>query len=154
MTAATTLPAANAPDGYRIQAKESGFAQMIGPIFQRVGEDGRQSLGFRIEAKHLNNSGSLHGGMIQGFADMAWGRVISTERSINWVTIRLVCDFLAGANLGEFIEGAGEIAGEADGIFTVRGRIWTGERTLAVGTGLFKGFQAREARPGERAYRG
>lgn len=154
MTAATTLAAPNAPDGYRIQAKESGFAQMIGPIYQRVGDDGRQSLGFRIEAKHLNNSMSLHGGMIQGFADMAWGRVISIERSINWVTIRLVCDFLAGATLGEFVEGAGEIAGEADGIFTVRGRIWCGTRTLAVGTGLFKGFQTREARPGERAFKG
>lgn len=154
MTSATSIAAPNAPEGYVIQAKESGFAQMIGPIYQRIDASGAQSLGFRIEKKHLNNSGSLHGGMIQGFADMAWGRVISAERSINWVTVRLVCDFLAGATLGDFIEGAGEIAGEADGMFTVRGRIWTGDKTLAVGTGLFKGFQAREARPGERAFKG
>ena len=35
----------------------------------------------------------------------------------------------------------------------MRGRIWTGERTLMTGTGIFKALSPRKPRPGEIAYR-
>lgn len=142
------------PPGYHLQETESGFSRLIGPLYQKVAEPQGQTLGFRVRPQHLNNSGNLHGGMLNGLADMAWGRVISWQRSINWVTVRLVCDFLDSAREGDWVEGGGDLVAEDGGLFTVRGRIWAGDRTLMVGTGLYKGFSAREPRPGERAYRG
>jgi hypothetical protein len=76
--------------------------------------------------------------MLMSFADMAWGRIISLQKSYSWVTVRLNCDFLSGAKLGDFVEGQGELISEQDMVFTVRGRIWAGDRTLMTGTGIFK----------------
>jgi acyl-coenzyme A thioesterase PaaI-like protein len=91
--------------------------------------------------------------MLMSFADMAWGRIISLRRSYSWVTVRLMCDFLSGAKLGDWVEGEGELIGEEDLLFTVRGRIWTGDRVLITGTGIFKALAPRKPRPGELAYK-
>ena len=70
---------------------------------------------------------------------------VETDESTWWVTLRLVCDFLSGAKLGEWIEGQGEVlsGSEQDGVYTVKGRIWTGDRTLLTGTGVFKIIEQR-----------
>ena len=47
----------------------------------------------------------------------------------------------------------GELIGEEDLLFTVRGRIWAGDRTLITGTGVFKALSPRKPRPGELAYK-
>ncbi len=73
------------------------------------------------------------------FADTAFGHAISLKKPNNyWVTIRLVTDFLSPARLGDWVEGSGEIVGEEDGIFTVKGRIWSGAHDVMIGTGIFK----------------
>lgn len=108
-------------------------------------------LAFRVEPHHINGMSHCHGGMLMSFADIAWGRVISIERSSYWVTVRLTTDVISSANLGEVIDGASEWC-HADDLFTVQGRIWTGNRTLMTGTGLFKAVAGRSPRPGEKAF--
>ena len=87
---------------------------------------------------------NAHGGMLMTFADMAWGTAVETNDDTWWVTIRLVCDFLSGAKHGEWIEGAGEVISDTDGVHTVKGRIWSGDRTLMTGTGVFKVIEQRD----------
>ncbi len=110
-------------------------------------------MGFRVEEHHTNGMTNAHGGMLMTFADMAWGHVVSMETSSYWVTVRLTCDFLSGAHLGDWIEGAGETLSVADGLYVVRGRVWSGDRLLLTGTGLFKPIEQRTPRPGEKAFR-
>jgi acyl-coenzyme A thioesterase PaaI-like protein len=109
-------------------------------------------MAFRVEDRVTNGLKNAHGGMLMSFADMAWGAVVSVETSSYWVTVRLTCDFLASAHLGDWVEGAGETLSVDDGVYTVRGRVWSGDRLLMAGVGLFKPIQPREPRPGERAY--
>jgi uncharacterized protein (TIGR00369 family) len=139
------------PDGFKILNWTRGFGRQIGPLYEQVA-DGKHVLGFRVEEHHTNGMGNCHGGMLMSFADMAWGRVISLERSSYWVTVRLTTDFLSGAKLGEFIEGSGELLFDEDEIFTVRGRVWCGDRTLMTGLAVFKTVGKREPRPGEKAF--
>ena len=146
-----TSPTAVIPEGYTLLNWTRGFGRQIGPLFEKHGADG-VTLGFRVEKHHTNGMKNCHGGMLMTFADMAWGRVISVARSHYWVTVRLTCDFLAAAHLGDFVEGAAELIAEEDDLFTVRGRIWSGEKLLMTGTGVFKAIAPREPRPGERAY--
>lgn len=146
-----TSPTAVIPEGYQLLNWTRGFGRQIGPLFEKHGPDGT-ILGFRVEKHHTNGMANCHGGMLMTFADMAWGRVISVERSSYWVTVRLTCDFLSAAHLGDFVEGAAELISEEDDVFTVRGRIWTGDKLLMTGTGVFKAIAPREPRPGERAY--
>ena len=140
------------PEGYVALDWRRGFVRQIGPLYRRQRE-GRTTMGFRVEEHHTNGMTNAHGGMLMTFADMAWGHVVSVETSSYWVTVRLTCDFLSGAHLGDWIEGAGETLSVADGIYVVRGRVWSGDRLLLTGTGLFKPIEQRTPRPGEKAFR-
>jgi acyl-coenzyme A thioesterase PaaI-like protein len=139
------------PEGYVALDWRRGFVRQIGPLY--VKEAGGGVMAFRVEEHHTNGMLNAHGGMLMTFADMAWGHVVSVETSSYWVTVRLVCDFLSSAKLGDWVEGAGEVLSKDDGLYVVRGRIWAGDRLLMTGTGLFKPIEARAPRPGEKAYR-
>jgi acyl-coenzyme A thioesterase PaaI-like protein len=150
----TDAQAAALPEGYSLLNWSRGFGRQIGPLYEQSAGPGEATMGFRVEEHHTNGLGNCHGGMLMSFADMAWGRIISLRKSYSWVTVRLNCDFLSGAQLGDFVEGRGELIAEQDLVFTVRGRIWAGERTLMTGTGVFKALSPRAPRPGEIAFKG
>jgi acyl-coenzyme A thioesterase PaaI-like protein len=139
------------PPGYVPLEWRRGFARQIAPLYRRQHNDAF-TMGFRVEDHHTNGMSNAHGGMLMTFADMAWGHIVSVETSSYWVTVRLTCDFLSSAHLGEWVEGGGEVLSRADDLFVVRGRVWCGERVLITGTGVFKPIQRRDPRPGERAF--
>ena len=130
------------PDGYQLLPWHRGFGRQVGPLFEKREANG-MTRGFRVEEHHTNGMQNAHGGMLMTFADMAWGSAVESDEDTWWVTIRLLCDFLSGAKLGEFVEGSAKVVSEVDGVFTVEGRIWTGERTLLTGTGIFKVIERR-----------
>jgi uncharacterized protein (TIGR00369 family) len=139
------------PPGYSLLNWTRGFGRQIGPLYEKYEADGC-TLAFRVEEHHTNGMANCHGGMLMSFADMAWGRVISVQKSHFWVTVRLTCDFLSAAKLGDWVEGSAELIADEESVFTVRGRIWSGDRTLMTGTGVFKALGPRPPRPGEKAY--
>ncbi len=127
------------PEGFRRMEWFRGFGRQIGPLYQRDGADGSYTRAFLVCEHHTNGMNNCHGGMLMAFADTAFGHAISLKKPNNyWVTIRLVTDFLSPARLGDWVEGSGEIVGEEDGIFTVKGRIWSGAHDVMIGTGIFK----------------
>jgi acyl-coenzyme A thioesterase PaaI-like protein len=144
---------AEPPPGFVALDLRRGFAREIGPLYRRL-SDQRSVMGFRVEDRHTNGMKNAHGGMLMSFADMSWGHVVAVETSCYWVTVRLTVDFLASAHLGDWVEGASDVLSRDGDLFLVRGRVWTGDRTLMAGTGLFKALAAREPRPGEKAHRG
>jgi len=139
------------PAGYTALDWRRGFVHQIGPLYRRT-QGGAYSMGFRVEDHHTNGMKNAHGGMLMSFADMAWGHVVSVETSSYWVTIRLTIDFLSSAHVGDWVEGASEVLSKEDDLYIVRGRVWTADRTLMTGTGVFKPIQRRDPRPGEKAF--
>jgi uncharacterized protein (TIGR00369 family) len=135
------------PQGYRRMDWFRGFGRQIGPLYERVEADGRYTRAFLVCEHHTNGMMNCHGGMLMAFADTAFGHAVSmTMRNHYWVTVRLVTDFLSAAKLGDWVEGGGEVVGRDDDLFTVQGRIWSGERTLMTGTGIFKTLGQRPDR--------
>ena len=61
--------------------------------------------------------------------------------------------FRHGLGGGKPVEGGGEVLSTADDLYVVRGRIWSADRVLITGTGVFKPIQRRDPRPGEKAYK-
>jgi acyl-coenzyme A thioesterase PaaI-like protein len=145
-------PESAIPEGYHQLDWRRGFVRQIGPLYRRHAPSGT-SMAFRVEEHHTNGMLNAHGGMLMTFADMAWGHIVSVETSSYWVTVRLTCDFLSSAKLGDWVEGAGDVLSTEDSLFVVRGRIWSGERTLITGTGVFKPIEKRDPRPGEKAFK-
>jgi acyl-coenzyme A thioesterase PaaI-like protein len=139
------------PEGYVALDWRRGFVHQIGPLYRRQ-QASAYSMGFRVEDHHTNGMKNAHGGMLMSFADMAWGHVVSVETSSYWVTVRLTIDFLSIAHIGDWVEGASDVLSKEDDLYIVRGRVWTADRTLMSGTGVFKPIQRRDPRPGEKAF--
>jgi acyl-coenzyme A thioesterase PaaI-like protein len=140
------------PPGFERVDIASGFVREVGPIYRRLNADGL-TMAFCVEARHTNGLRNAHGGMLMSFADMSWGHIVSVERSAYWVTVRLVVDFLSGAKEGDWVEGASEVLSRTDELYVVRGKVWSGDRVLMTGTGVFKPLQPRAPRPGEHAFK-
>ena len=142
---------AGVPDGFVANVWGHGFGQAVGPFFSRRDPVANvEVMGFRVAAHHANGMNNCHGGMLMSFADMAWGRVISNQREVGWVTVRLVTDFIAPGLMGDWIEGSSEIIAEDGDVFTVAGRIWSGDRVLMTGTGVYKGIRSIRRKAGYR----
>ena len=134
------------PDGFHPMESFTGFGRHIGPIYYRENDDGTYARAFPVCEQHTNGLGNCHGGMLMGFADMAFGHAITRKANRYWVTVRLLTDFLSGAKRGDWVEGCAEVVGEEDDFFSVNGRIWVGDRTIMTGTGLFKALGERPKR--------
>ena len=142
---------ADIPPGYTVVPWHRGFGRQVGPLYVRDAE-GVRTFGFRVAEHHTNGLANAHGGMLMTVADVAWGNLVSLERSMYWVTVRLTCDFLSPARLGDWVEAGSEQIHRDGDLHTIRGRVWTGDRPLLVGGGVFKAVGPRPPRPGEKAY--
>lgn len=136
--ALTESQAAVLPDGYVMQPWQRGFGRTVGPFYARREANGAETLAFRVEAHHANGLQNCHGGMLVSLADMAWGRAAKVPPGYGWVTVRLVTDFLSGARMGDWVEGASELISQDGDLYSVRGRLWVGDRTIVTGSGVFK----------------
>lgn len=139
------------PEGYQPLNWFSGFARQIGPLYERIEEDGRYTRAFLVQEHHANGMGNCHGGMLMAFADMAFGHAVTMAYHRYWVTVRLLTDFVSAARVGEWVEGTGTIIGDEDDFVIVQGRIWCGSRTIMTGTGVFKALGARPGKTGQGA---
>ena len=137
------------PEGFQLMQWSRGFGRTIGPFYERTEKDGGFTRAFLVEEHHTNGARNCHGGMLMAFADTVWGHSISSRRTHYWVTVRMVTDFLSPARLGEWVEGTSELVSTEDDMYTVKGRIWVGDRTIMSGTGVFKSI-GRRAEPRDR----
>jgi acyl-coenzyme A thioesterase PaaI-like protein len=143
--------AAPVPEGFVSNVWGHGFGHAVGPFYSRRDAVANlEVMAFRVGPHHANGMNNCHGGMLMSFADMAWGRVISNQREVGWVTVRLVTDFMAPGLMGDWVEGTSEIIAEDGDIYTVAGRIWSGDRVLMTGTGIYKGIRSIRRKAGYR----
>jgi uncharacterized protein (TIGR00369 family) len=111
---------------------------LLGPIWMK--EDGEVRLyGFVAEARHLNQSGVVHGGMLMAFADQALGLTASRANGgRRQVTVQLDTHFLATVQAGEFVVAACEVARLARSMIFMRCTLSADERPVAISSGVWK----------------
>ena len=101
---------ASIPEGFRPARVGGPFGKEVGPFYLSESESDIR-IGLRIEERHTNPSGSVHGGVFMTLADhlgsLAIFRSLIEKRP--FATISLNCDFLAPAKAGDWIEGWGEV---------------------------------------------
>ena len=96
----------DAPDGFAPLPDPGPFLDTIGPVVVHA-EDGR--LGLRVERRHLNAGGTVHGGLLATLADNALGRAVRESAGDHAVTVSLTTDYLGPAREGEFLELQAEV---------------------------------------------
>ena len=96
---------ANIPAGFAPIFRTSPFLETIGPLYS-VGSGATLMIGMRVEEKHTNARGALHGGVLASIADIAlgYGLATSTSPPTSMVTASLSVDFAGSAQIGDWVE--------------------------------------------------
>jgi acyl-coenzyme A thioesterase PaaI-like protein len=135
------------PAGFMPMQWSRGFGRQVGPFYHRSEGGENFTRAFLVAEHHTNGMMNCHGGMLMAFADTVFGHPISIRCPQHyWVTVRMLTDFLSGARQGEWVFGTSHIVGQDGDMFTVEGRIFTGERIVMTGTGIFKTLGPRPER--------
>ena len=122
-------------------ASTGGFNKYVGPLYRLPdGEDGAlKRFVFAVAGKHMNSAGTVHGGMLMGFADTAMSRtsrLVSGAKSCN--TVSLNCDFVGPGKLGDTIEARVRVTRQTRTLVFVSAELVSDGRTLLVATGLWR----------------
>ena len=123
--------------GWRTWTRDQ-YETHTGPFWHRVEDDGRVRCAFRVQRKHLNGAGNVHGGCFMSFADYCLFAFVTPVLAGPGVTVSFACDFLDAAREGELIEGTGEITRAGGSLIFLRGQLSAAGRTLFTFSGTIK----------------
>ncbi|HEY0107259.1 MAG TPA: PaaI family thioesterase [Rhizomicrobium sp.] len=110
-----------APPGFVETHLVDPFERHVGPIFE-TGEKGARRFGLRVDARHVNMNGIVHGGLLMTFADAALGQAAwdATDHA-NVVTLNMQSQFLGPARAGDWIEVAPVLVRRTRSLIFLRG---------------------------------
>lgn len=129
---------ASVPEGFQPLKRLAPFLQMIGPIYVKS-VDRSRIVAVRVEEKHLNMRGIVHGGMLVTLADSALGINLSYSREPPrpMVTVNLSTDFLEPARLGDWIEAHVQIQRMGLHLAFANCTLQVGDKTILRASGVF-----------------
>ncbi len=118
--------------------RSEGFSALTGPMLAR--RDGESWVyAFQSDARHENQQGAVHGGMLMTFADHAMGAIAwEAGGRRKCVTMQLDTQFLSAAIPGDFVECRGEVVRSARSVIFMRGTLSVGERHVLAANGIWK----------------
>jgi len=92
------------PEGFTETRLIDPFEIHVGPVYEE-GSKGAKRYALRVDARHVNRRGVVHGGMYLTFADAALGQAAwdATDHAPS-VTLNMQAQFMRGALVGDLIE--------------------------------------------------
>jgi acyl-coenzyme A thioesterase PaaI-like protein len=128
--------------GWRTWTRDN-FESHNGPFWHRIDDQGCVHCAFRVEKKHLNGSGNVHGGCLMAFADYCLFATASPVLEDRGVTMTFACEFLDAARESELIEGQVDITRAGGSMIFLRGLLTSGERSVFSFSGTIKRVKRR-----------
>jgi uncharacterized protein (TIGR00369 family) len=116
-----------------------GYNKYIGPLYRLPDEGGLHRFCFRVEERHMNCAGTVHGGMLMSLADIAMSRAARDGTDAqNSSTVSLSCDFVGPGKLADVIEARVRVTRRTRTIVFLSAEILSAGRTLLVASGVWK----------------
>lgn len=130
------------PEGFFARKFGGGFVAVNGPLYMRKLDGGGVQLGFRVEPRHCNPMGILHGGMMATFCDMLLpisAHDQSPELARRFLpTIQLQVDYLGPSPLGTWVQGEGQLLRSTRSLVFMQGLVTADDASVARVSGIFK----------------
>lgn len=119
------------------------FSAAIGPTWWK-GRRGERIVGLLTSADCANDHmGTVHGGALMTFADIAMGcAVVDARADESCATVQLQFHFTASARVGSFITCQPEIVRQTSQLVFARGLFRVDDRTVGSADGIFKVLDA------------
>ena len=117
--------------------RRNDFPDFNGPIWEKR-ENGARVFGFQADARHANDRGVVHGGMLMTFADHALGELAldAVERKL-LATIQMNTHFLRAAQVGDFVEARGNITRQTGRLIFMHGLLSANGADVAAIDGIW-----------------
>lgn len=131
------------PEGWRVSALHDPFEAYVGPLFERTEADGSRIFSFIADARHVDETGAVHEGMLMTFADAFLGGAANRAGGGDCVTLSMQASFLAEAHVGDVIECRTQVDRVTRAVVFVSGRFSVGGADVATATSLWKVLGAR-----------
>jgi uncharacterized protein (TIGR00369 family) len=114
------------------------FEVHVGPAWQH-GEPGSRRFAFRVDERHVNRRGVVHGGMLLTFADMALGAAAwdLTDRA-PCVTLGMQTQFLKPAHIGDIVEVQPQLLRRTRAMLFIRGDFLVESEAVFTATSVWK----------------
>ncbi|WP_315782332.1 MULTISPECIES: PaaI family thioesterase [unclassified Bradyrhizobium] len=128
--------------GWRTWMRDS-YESHTGPFWHRMEDDGSIRCAFRVEKKHLNGAGNVHGGCLMTFADYCLFAFAAPILQGPGVTVSFSSEFLDAAREGELIEATGEVTRAGASLIFLRGMLHSGTKPLFSFSGTIKRVKRR-----------
>ncbi|WP_375209604.1 PaaI family thioesterase [Hyphomonas jannaschiana] len=97
--------------------------ESAGPFYFRVDEEGAVAA-FRVQRKHMNAGGVVHGGCLMTFADFSLFAIgHKAMEGAYGVTVAFNAEFISGALEGERLEARGDVLRKGGSLSFIRGII-------------------------------
>ena len=151
---AAAIDATHTPDvpaGFKPRFFGEGYITVNGPLYTRRsgveavaggGDGGDMQMGFRVEPRHCNPMGNLHGGMMATFCDMLLpmsAMVLDKNLDGHFLpTINLQIDYLGPAPLGSWVQGDAQILRTTRSLVFMQGLVQADGAPAARVSGIFK----------------
>lgn len=128
----------NVPAGFEPIPHLGHYLSQLGPFHWKKA-DGRLIVGLRIEERHTNTRGIVHGGMLVTLADSALGIVLYNSRTPPQpiVTVSLSTDFIESAWPGDWVEAHVDILRIGKRLAYANCYLQVGERRILRASGVF-----------------
>ncbi|MDF2231388.1 PaaI family thioesterase [Albimonas sp. CAU 1670] len=109
--------------GWKILPRDTFEWNHCGPFYSRRLPDGTIECAFKVDKRHLNGLGVVHGGVLMTFADHALFHFAQEDLrdAAGAVTATFNSEFLGAANEGDVVEARGEVTRAGGSLVFVRG---------------------------------
>ena len=109
------------PAGFLPETGTDPAEDYIGPFYLRRSDE-NFAAGLLIEPRHCNSLGTVHGGVLMTMADFAFcAQARYGTEDTNIITVSLHTEFIAGAEIGSWLESRGEVIRRTGSLVFVQG---------------------------------
>ncbi len=128
----------SAPSGFTETPLADPFELYCGPIFES-GEKPNRRYALKVDARHVNMRGIVHGGMLMTFADMTLGQAAwDATGNAPCVTMSMQNQFIRSAKLGDLVEVAPELVRRTHSLIFIRGDFKVASETIFTAASVWK----------------
>jgi len=116
-----------------------GFNLHAGPFYRLPDQGTVRRFAFVALEKHMNSVGTVHGGLLMTFADIAMSRTsrLATDAK-SCSTVSLSCDFVGAGKLGDLIDIRVHVTRQTRTLVFLSSHMTAGDRVLMSAQGMWK----------------
>lgn len=130
---------ATLPQGYRVIDPRDPYETGTGPFYVPEAEDADFHVLLKVERRHCNASGIVHGGLLMTMADVTLcAAAVSSYVEERAITVSLGADFVSAAEFGDLLEARAEITRKTGSLVFARGQILCNSRIVLTCSAVIK----------------